>query len=86
MSGDTGAEIAAAIDWSVFDRVRQTLHCGCGGRWRSNAKARTVRGMLVLVSQNPCPDCGSHLDVRRSEGDRVEWSVVGIDESSRLRP
>lgn len=65
-----------AVDWSKFDGPpSQTCYCRCGGVYRSHAKTTRLGESLTIVSKDPCPDCGSHTDLRKVEGDPERWAV-----------
>lgn len=63
------------IDWTGFGEVCQTQHCRCGASYRSHSKFVATDGKLKHYSKDPCPSCGSHSDMWKTEGDRESWSI-----------
>ena len=61
-----GAEISASVDWSVFDWIPNVNRCRCGAVYRSHYKIKMHGSGIVGVTQDPCPSCGSHIDVASS--------------------
>ena len=74
-----GAEIAASIDWSDWGSVFQTAYCSCGRVFRSHHKLHKLprSGKLIGVTRDPCPTCGSYLDVNRSSTDPEDMTLKG---------
>ncbi len=64
----SGGDLALQIDWSDFKGAMSIVHCRCDATFRSHHKLHQCDdGQLRGVSQNPCPDCRSHLSARRVE-------------------
>ena len=67
---------AAAVDWSIFDwPVSQTCYCRCGAEYRSHAKINM--DLRRTVSKDPCPECGSHGNLRMSSSDPETMTLRG---------
>ncbi len=56
------------IDWSAFDEYSEnTCTCTCGAVFRSHSKF--VGSLPGIITQKPCPACGSHDSIRRVSSD-----------------
>lgn len=76
-STSAGADIAASIDWSGRGPVDTTNYCRCGAVFRSHYKFKWIEGKGVGVTKDPCPACGSHLDIFRSSSDPELVTIGG---------
>ena len=74
-SSDLGAILAMEIDWSRFGSVGQTVYCSCGAAFRSHHKLHLAGEKMKGVSMEPCPNCGSHLNARRTSSDPEVWGL-----------
>jgi hypothetical protein len=59
------ARVASGVDWSCYSAdAAPTVHCGCGGAFRSHTRLLERDIGFLEVSQKPCPGCGSHGNLR----------------------
>lgn len=81
-----GLALAVAHDWTPHRQWDEnTNHCACGAVWRSHHKIKmTLSYGMVAFTEKPCPVCGSHTNVRKSESgpERMTLSKHDIGESS----
>lgn len=53
-----------ALEWSEFDGLpKANAGCRCGGSWDTHAKF--IGGINKVIPQDPCPNCGSKLNINR---------------------
>jgi hypothetical protein len=59
------SRVASGVDWSCYSgEAEPTVHCGCGGVFRSHARLLERDIGFLEVSQKPCPGCRSHSNLR----------------------
>ena len=59
------SRVASGVDWTCYSEVPElTVHCRCGGAFRSHTRLLEQDIGFLEVSRKPCPDCGSHSALR----------------------
>ena len=59
------SRVVSGVDWSCYSAVPElTVHCRCGGAFRSHTRLLEQDIGFLEVSRKPCPDCGSHSNLQ----------------------
>lgn len=67
-----------SIDWQPLRKYGEsTISCRCGAVYRSLNKSVTVDGQLKIVTEKPCPYCGSAEDHVRGASSDWEDQRIG---------
>jgi hypothetical protein len=57
--------VVSGVDWSCYSEVPElTVHCRCGGAFRSHTRLLEQDIGFLEVSRKACPDCGSHSNLQ----------------------
>lgn len=64
------------IDWSSHAKYpRSDCECKCGGNFWSHTKFTRTEQFMGVVTMYPCPNCLSHISVRRVRSQPESFSI-----------
>jgi len=74
------SEALPDVDWGQFAGMPEmTCFCRCGGfpgfQFRSHTKLIKHGDHWLHITEQPCPNCGAHDNLRSSESDPEQFTV-----------
>jgi hypothetical protein len=64
------------VDWEPLQKYKKdTVECQCGAVYVSHSKGVIHENQFLVLTQEPCPQCGSRRNPRRVSSPVEQWDI-----------